>query len=384
MSSSQVFENQKLYIPASLRHTSSGWHIEYFARHPQSQILERKRIKLNRERRRFSRLCDFRIYANDIVCRLNAKLAGGWSPFMEEENLRYYTSLSQVIEEYLSEKRKELRPATLVSYRSFCKMFGEWCDEHVPKIYMSVFNRVLAVRYLDFVYSDRGVSARTYNNQLKMGRALFAWAKEKCYIKENPFEFVKTKREDVKRRVLIPANTRRLVSDYLVEHNPAFLIVCQLVYTSLIRPKEIRLIQVKHIQLSDKVIFIPAGNAKTHHQRHAALSASIVEYLEGLSLERYSPDDYLFSEDLKPGAVPCGPARFRHEWDKVRSALGLPQEMQLYSFRDTGINNLLKSGVDPLTVMQHADHHDLSMTTRYANHHDPELARKIYEKGPEF
>ena len=39
---------------------------------------------------------------------------------------------------------------------------------------------------------------------------------------------------------------------------------------------------------------------------------------------------------------------------------------------------------DPLTVMQHADHHDLSMTTRYANHADPKLIEKISENAPNF
>jgi integrase len=71
-------------------------------------------------------------------------------------------------------------------------------------------------------------------------------------------------------------------------------------------------------------------------------------------------------------------------WDKMRRSLKLPQEMQLYSLRDTGINNMLKAGIDPLTVMQAADHHDLSMTTRYANHADPNLIRTLTELAPKF
>jgi hypothetical protein len=45
---------------------------------------------------------------------------------------------------------------------------------------------------------------------------------------------------------------------------------------------------------------------------------------------------------------------------------------------------MLKCGIDPLTVMQHADHHDLSMTTRYANHVDPHLVETISTKAPQF
>ena len=68
----------------------------------------------------------------------------------------------------------------------------------------------------------------------------------------------------------------------------------------------------------------------------------------------------------------------------MRTALGLPDTMQLYSLRDTGINEMLKVGIDPLSVMQHADHHDLSMTTRYANHVDPKLVETISTKAPAF
>ena len=42
------------------------------------------------------------------------------------------------------------------------------------------------------------------------------------------------------------------------------------------------------------------------------------------------------------------------------------------------------AGIDDLSVMQHADHHDLEITTRYANHADPNLIRTIRERGPEF
>ncbi len=36
---------------------------------------------------------------------------------------------------------------------------------------MSIFNRVLAVRYMDYIHKGRNVSQRTYNNQLKMACA---------------------------------------------------------------------------------------------------------------------------------------------------------------------------------------------------------------------
>lgn len=377
-----VFES---YRPAVLkRYKSIGWVIEYFSLHPQKKEMRRVQIKMNRIAARFSRVSDFRVYANGAVSQINVRLAGGWSPFMENDNSRYYTSINDIASLYIREKSRELRPDTMRCYSSFVNMFLKWCDKEIPGAYASLFNRVLAIRYMDYVY-DRNVSARTYNNTLKMARAFFSWAREKCYVKENPFELMRTKREGEKRRTLVPAETRGMISEYLEGRGEAgMLCVCRLVFNSLIRPKEIREIRLRDISLEGRYITIPAGSAKNHHERYAAITDEVCGYIRGLHVERYRGEYYLFGEDFMPSRRQIGGARFRKEWDRIRKALRLPQTMQLYSLRDTGINNLLKAGVDPLTVMQHADHHDLAMTTRYANHADPNLIRTIRENAPEF
>lgn len=373
------------YRPAVLKkYKSIGWVVEYYSLHPQKKEMRRVQIKMNRIAARFPKVSDFKAYANRAVAQINARLAGGWSPFTENNNSRYYTPISEVAALYLKEKGRELRPDTLRCYSSFTGLFLKWCEREIPGAYASLFNRVLAVRYMDDVY-DRNVSARTYNNTLKMARAFFSWAREKCYVKENPFELMKTKREGEKRRTLVPAETRRMITEYLESRGEAgMLCVCRLVFNSLIRPKEIREIRLRDINLEGRYITIPAESAKNHHERYAAITDDVCEYIRGLGPGRYRPECFLFGEGFTPSRTQIGTARFRKEWDRIRKALKLPQAMQLYSLRDTGINNLLKAGVDPLTVMQHADHHDLAMTTRYANHADPNLIRKIRERAPEF
>ena len=111
----------------------------------------------------------------------------------------------------------------------------------------------------------------------------------------------------------------------------------------------------------------------------------VIESLVAGWIKDADSDYYLIgSKDYAAGAKPMSHSRFSKDWVKMRKELDLPDEMQLYSLRDTGINEMIKSGIDPLTVMQHADHHDLSMTTRYANHVDPNLVRTITERAPRF
>lgn len=81
------------YTPAYLHKNVGGWLIEYYVFNPATKQLERKRIRLNMLRKRSRTLQEFRVAANDIVCTINSKLAGGWTPFGESEN----TSIVQVI-----------------------------------------------------------------------------------------------------------------------------------------------------------------------------------------------------------------------------------------------------------------------------------------------
>lgn len=173
-------------------------------------------------------------------------------------------------------------------------------------------------------------------------------------------------------------------SVFLVANNPNYLIVLQLVFNSLIRPKEIAELRMKDLNLPEKYIMVRPEVAKTHNARYASLSDELVSMLSAPEFAKAKLNDFILGNGYVPGPVPISKARFRKDWDKMRKALNLPDEMQLYSLRDTGINTLLKNGVDTLTVMQHADHHDLSITTRYANHVDPNLIKSINEKAPTF
>lgn len=373
------------FLPAVLKEYASGWIIEYYVEDPISKKLIRKQIRLERIIRRYNCLKDSRRHINRMIAVINLKLQQGWNPLFEGEDARLYTKLADCIDVFLAEKEKELRIHTLRSYKSFCNILLKWVNNNVPGILASMFTQSIAVRYMDYIYHDRNVNAVSYNNTIKTGRSFYNWLKEKCYVKDNPFEKLKLKRKQEKKRILVPIRERKLIADYLIENNkPTMLTVLKLMYTSLIRPKEIQLIQLKHIHLDEKYISIPGRNAKNHHERFAAISKSIIEDLQRLNLDRYPPDYFLFGISLYPSKEPCGYARFRKEWDKIRESLKLPQEMQLYSLRDTGINEMIKSGIDDLSVMQHADHSSLDMTTRYANHADPHLVDVIYNKAPSF
>lgn len=379
-----IYAEPVRYLPAVLhKNDAMGWLIEYYVLNPVTNDLERKRLRMNKLYKRYKSQSEFRVAANNVVATINMRLAGGWTPFGESENSRYYTSVKDVMASYLKEKGKELRKTTLVSYESFGRMLLAWIEKTVPDCKCIFFNRTLAVRYMDDYYERHTNNGSSYNNQLKMARAFFSWAKEKCYIKENPFEHIKAKKKPQKKRILVPADIRAQIREFFEKRCPEMVMICEMVYTAFIRPIEITRITVGMLHLDEHYIAMPGDITKNEHERNAPLSEELCgrlrDYVQG------APKNYfLFGEGWRPSKVVMSPKRYSKWWAKMREALKLPEEMQLYSLRDTGMFDKLKSGIDPLTVMQAADHHDLAMTTRYANHVDPRMIDIIRTESPDF
>jgi hypothetical protein len=134
-----------------LKENLSGWIVEYYAQNPKNNTLKRKQIRLTRIVSRYKSKREARAHATQMINTINAKLAGGWSPFFNTEDARLYTKLSVVTENFLNEKRKELRVNTLRSYQSFCKMLLEWLKED---IYCALFTKIYAIRYMDLFQFD--------------------------------------------------------------------------------------------------------------------------------------------------------------------------------------------------------------------------------------
>ncbi len=448
----QNFGTMRRYLPAVLRQNSMGWYIEYYAYNQISQGLERKRVRVNRERKRARTFAEFRSIATQMIIQINCQLASGWSPFSISSTMpvRPIESVSAqpsapttmqipmpngvqavqmpsvqvqqpyvsapgaqiqpmpvddgsvdmvaMLDKFIKDKKRDLTENTMRSYQSFCNGLKKWILQKHPDLRSNQFTQRLAIEYMDYVlegnnackngkarkHEDGTVSNRTYNNNLKQGRAVFSWAVERCYCQENPFEKLKTKREETKTRVLIPEDWRKKIREYFEKTNPQYLIICELVHTSLIRPVEVSRLRVGMVNMNEGCIVLPATITKNHRERRARLSDELKEML-GKHIMGAKQDDYLFADKCwRCGKVAMSSHTYGNVWEMMRKEIGLPKEMQLYSLRDTGINGMLKAGIDPLSVMQAADHSDLSMTTRYANHYDPDLFRKLNEKAPKF
>ena len=357
------------YTPPILKKTASrGEHIEYYVYNPVTMKMERQRIRLEKLSHQFKNRSQYKQMVMQLMMNLTGKLAGGWTPYGENQNVAEYTPINKAIEAYIADKSRDLRKASMVSYISVAKIFVEWLTtQNIHEMASHLLNQRTCQRFMDELRDRPKFNNNTYNTYLKKYRACFAWMVDRGYCKENPFEKIKTLKKQEKIRQLIPVDARETVVNHVrTSKHPNYEIVMHLIFTSLIRPSEIERLQVRDVDLKNKCIHIPANKAKTHKDRDAALSDTCIALLIPLlSKPGILPTWYLINSNYECGPDPCYHGMFKKHWMKIRKDCGLPDEMQLYSLKDSGITEMLEAGVSINQVKEAAGHSDISTTNKY-------------------
>lgn len=393
-----------LYSPAKLCHNCQGWYMEYYFYNECIGQQERRRVLLNMYRKRYRTLAEFKVFANSVISSTNIKLMNGWTPYGQKQNSRNYLPLTEVCDAFIAEKGRELSTESIRSYKSFCNRLSAWVNDNYPGCQICQFTGGHAVEFMDYLYmtpskkadpnsawqqrlarahkkteakEPKQMSANTYNGILKCGKAFWGWCVSKSYIKESPFDKLQPKHETEKKRDMIPQDVRKKIVSYIQKENPAFEIIYHLVMTSLIRPIEVERVQIRDIDLQNHCINLPGSKTKNHHARTAPLTDRTCELL-AKHIAGVPDNYYLFDSQYKASSKPTSSDSYGRWWAKMRKELCLDDSYQLYSLRDTGMNTMMtECGLDPVTVMETADHSDLSITTKYIKHFHGENVEKV-------
>lgn len=347
--------------------------IAFYVLNPFTNEMVRKRIKLNH----IKKSSDRERYARILCHNINEKLFSGWNPFLEEMAAKGIT-IDEAIGKFLAVKSKNARKATMRSYRSFTAAFLEWLEANdMKRSFCLLIQKEHIVKYLEFLEVERNLSNRSYNNYAAFMFTLFEFFVQKDWIKENPAADLSKKRVDQKSRVIIPKDVRARIKEYFVRETPVYYYVMLMCYRLLVRPKEISMLKIENVDFKNGMLTIPSFVAKNHNERSLAVPDELMEYFR--SIEGLPSDWYIFSDRItyRPGKKMLASTRIAERWAVMRAELGLPNEYQFYSLKDTGITEMLENGVPAKYVKELADHHSLEMTEKYTHRSN---AKRIMEE----
>ncbi len=358
------------FLPAQY-YRGKECYVAYYVENPFTHSLVRKKVKLNRIRSAAER----RRYANALIDDLNRKLYSGWNPFVDSLASNA-VSFRSSLDSFLASKSRSLRPDSLRCYTSWCSNFRDWLEgSGLLDSCCALFTYNNARSFMSSIECRDGITNKTYNNYLRFMRTFFGYLRKRDCVADNPFERIDMKRCEGKSRTVISPDVRARILDYFRNGEfPCFVYVMMLCYRLFVRPKEIMMLRISDIDFADGLLTVPSSVAKNHHARVLAVPEEIMSYFRTLS--SLDPSLYIFSSGYRPGARMLNARDVGRTWAVMRSSLSLPASCQFYSLKDTGITEMLESGVPAKYVKELADHHSLEMTERYIH---KSSAKKILE-----
>ncbi|WP_177763995.1 tyrosine-type recombinase/integrase [Flavobacterium sp. I3-2] len=323
----------------------------------------------------------FEIYRAEI----ERKLLQGWNPNENEDDEVkevHYNSLSESLKFALEKKEGTVRESTFKDYETTVNKFIEQSNKaKLADADIKDLTRKDILNIFSSMTAKYKWSNKTYNKYLGNIRTLFSVLTEWEYIGNNicrDISLKKTTQSDFYE----PANDLqlKLIKDKLnVDFSNLWDFVFFLFQTGL-RPHEILLIQLKMIDLKNRVIILPKGIIKTSIKRIVPIDDYIYEYLLNKNLQNYHSDFYLFGTnrkfknkgvsnetDLIPAADPLSRKTISKWWQrKVEIPLGI--DVKLYSFKHLTANKRLEAGQSLDDVQHLFGHTNKAMTRVYATH----------------
>jgi len=356
------------FIPAKL-HEGKIWYISFYAFNPEKKALSRKRIKINR----IKSVKERRKYARDLINRINVKLYSGWNPFIDPETSKSYHKLSDALNHFwkVSEKKMAddvIREETYRNYISYPRNMQKWLnDTRKGDIYIYKLDKQLINEFLEHIYIERDSAAITRNNYLAVLRVFATFLIDHNYLKHKFTDGISNLKKGSKKRKSLLSSDLLKLRNYLNETNRHYLLACEMEYYTFIRPKELSELRINQINFAKGTILVTEQTAKNRKNAVVSIPKRLGRLLIDLKIYQYPSDNYLFSENFKPGTIKKSEKQFRDYWLKVRKTLKFPETYQFYSLKDTGITDMIHMVGDPLIVRDQARHHSISITNLYAD-----------------
>lgn len=352
------------YRPAHIVRGKNNFYVAYSVINPENGKMIVKRVKLNflKEKRQQ------RQYGEELVKQINAKLAGGYNPFITTTREKLIM-LSAAVIEFLKHKRRQLETgdicnATYDDYKQQLLYFQQYMqgDCFLYKVKASDVSA-----FLDDIYINKKLTACTYNHYLQSLRAFFNYGKQRGYITENPCDGISNARNAPKHRAAIPAETLQRIFDYLSETGEKhYLLACYLLYGCFIRPSEICGLQINDISFANQTITVKGSISKNKKTQTVTMPQNICEMLLDLQIYNYPGNYYIISRNFKPGAKKVSEKGLRKKWLQIRTALHLPTTYQFYSLKDSGITQMIDL-LNVAEVRDQARHSSIAITDVYTD-----------------
>lgn len=367
------FKSPKIH-PEDFR-MDTQWFVYYSYLNPLTGRFQRFKVcaDLNRIKTKKERLAA----AQDLKDSLTYLLQGGWNPFdnelpeKEPKDEEKEPTLRELLERALAEKCSGKTRKTEIAYRGKVKLLFQYLEaKKLADEPVTSFRPEHAREVLQLIGEQRGICTYTRNTYLVHFKSLFSLLVDMEVLAANPFGKIKRTKTESESHTPFSANQIADLRKRMQQEEPQLYLFTQFIYYAFIRPNELRLLQVKHVDLANRLIHIPqkAKNGEKLSKtkgRHVEICASLAELITRSKLLERPEEDYLFPGPQGDGE-PNGRNTMYNRHLQILKKAGITNgKYTLYGWKHSGVIAAYIAGLDILTIQQMCGHSTVDMTYRY-------------------
>lgn len=356
-----------------------------FFRHTHPETGARKQFRFKKGINYYETTAERRREAGALAKELHELLKGGWNPWKNE--VEHPKTLKELCKEMWEIKTADLEKESIRTYKYKYEPWIAWLEKTGYHNFLPAeFGVRHAFEYLDHL-TKYGYKGTYWNSFREMGYSLLEMLKDRKHITINPFAETKGKPKPEGSSETFTPHQIRIVRKYLSKKYPDTLAVfCDYIYYTFMRPLELTLLQLKHIDFERYRINLPPDISKNDRGRMIIMPPSLRKHARELRKKlpeiysRYNKeypgvkleDYYVFGIYKKGHGPQPSPRPYKRRdslttmfREKVRKPLRLPEELTLYVFKHTGVDSALDSGLSVPATMKQTGHRTLKSFQAY-------------------
>lgn len=284
-------------------------------------------------------------------------------PWTLEESIEHYKAYCI---------KKNLTENTMKGYKGCMNNFSEYLTNNKKlKLKASEYLENDFQAFIDTYYDQEDWKPRTYNNYISFFKTFFGRVEKlerkldreiKYFIDLSDIEDKTDKAE--KNRAYSGIVAEKVKEELSLPKNKVLNRFIKFIYYSCMRPNELRLLQIQHIDIKNRQIKVTSPTAKTG-DRFVPISNELFELINEFNLEKYPFNYYLFNRKGEPAPTPFPKDMFSKIYYPIKVKLQLDKEYTMYAWKHTRVIDLSNAGFKDEEIMKLTGHTDYQAFKAY-------------------
>ncbi len=281
-----------------------------------------------------------------------------------------HKTFDQITPDFLASRKIKLKLRTFKGDVGRLEIFSQWlkdCNLSDTKLH-KITNQNISL-FFAYLANERDLDKPTCQKYFVTLRMVWQYAQKiKEADKELPFDLIEfpRKKGDFSPALIPKEKFDILVAD-IKENDPQLYLASMVQYYAFIRPGiELRNLKTDDFDFTQGSIHISELVAKTKVTRYATMTQDLYDICIWYGIDKAERGKFVFGKKNKFADKPIGINSLAYRFDIFRDKHGISDKVKFYSWKHTGITDMLNSGVPLIAVKDQAGHIRLSSTQHYA------------------